>query len=105
LTQWEGKSIPAKNTRSTCADPGKTAGVKRKPQGKDRARNPAVKTAAAESTRSACAGPGKDGGVKKKNTMESVDEMKNIKGAKDTKNFGNQGIDLKKTNRNESSRW
>jgi hypothetical protein len=73
--------------------------VKRKPQGIKRTRrciNPAVKTAAAKSTRSACADPGKDGGVKKTNTTESVDEMKNIKGAKDTKNFGNQGIDLKK---------
>jgi hypothetical protein len=27
---------------------------------------------------------------KKENTMESVDEMKNIKGAKDTKDFGNK---------------
>jgi hypothetical protein len=55
-------------------------GEKRKTQGKYGIRNLAVETAAAKGTRSACADPGKME-VVKKNTMESFDEMKNIKGA------------------------
>jgi hypothetical protein len=50
--------------------PRKMVVVKRKPQGKDRIHNPAVKTAAAKGTWSACADPGKNGGSEKKTTRE-----------------------------------